>query len=133
MWAWTRFRGESWRRRLFVRRLVRAGLVAVLLAVILPAAFIGANCYPIGHQGGAGTEFTIEYAIKGIYENTIGRLTAWFGRDTPEDQFAAKTAADYSKFVHELPWYEFGFGARLVRLWMEVPLWGAKPVRKIER
>src|SRR5437762_13434947 len=82
MWAWTRFRGESWRRRLFVRRLVRAGLVAVLLAVILPAAFIGANCYPIGQKGGASAAAATTHSDMARFERaeafTYLTLPQWF-------------------------------------------------------
>jgi hypothetical protein len=108
-------------------------------------AFYGAACeatrsaYPFdaGYHlmlGVIGAGFTVEHAIKGVYENTAGRLTAWWaGRDTPEDAFAAKTAAEYGAFMHTLPWYEFPFGARLRSLWRDVPLWGPRPVRKLER
>ena len=34
-------------------------------------------------------------------------------RDTPEDQWAAKTAQEYGAFIHTVPWYQFPFGARL--------------------
>jgi hypothetical protein len=80
-----------------------------------------------------GASFTVEYLLKGLYENTVGRATGWFGRDTPEDRFAAKTAAEYGAFMHMVPWYEFTFGAHLRRLWTEVPLFGARPIRKLER
>jgi hypothetical protein len=83
--------------------------------------------------GVIGASFTVENAIKGVYENTVGRLSAWFGRDTPEDAFAAKTAAEYGAFMHTVPWYEFPFGARIRRLWSDVPLWGPRPIRKLER
>ena len=83
--------------------------------------------------GVIGASFTVENVIKGVYENTVGRLSAWFGRDTPEDAFAAKTAAEYAAFAHTVPWYEFPFGARLRRLWSDVPLWGPRPMRKLER
>ena len=84
--------------------------------------------------GVIGASFTVENAVKGLYENTAGRLTAWWaGRDTPEDAFGAKTAAEYGAFMHTVPWYEFPFGARLRSLWRDVPLWGPKPIRKLER
>jgi hypothetical protein len=83
--------------------------------------------------GVIGASFTTEYLIKGVYENTVGRVTGWFGRDTPEDAFAAKTAAEYGAFMHTVPWYEFAFGTHLRRLWSDVPLFGPRPVRKWER
>jgi hypothetical protein len=83
--------------------------------------------------GVIGVSFTVENALKGVYENTVGRLSGWFGRDTPEDAFAAKTAAEYGAFMHTVPWYEFPFGARLRQLWAGSPLFGPRPVRKLER
>jgi hypothetical protein len=80
-----------------------------------------------------GTGFSIEQVIKGVYENTVGRATAWFGHDTAEDRFAAAVAAEYGTFMHTVPWYEFPFGARLRRLWSDVPAIGSNPIRKIER
>jgi len=80
-----------------------------------------------------GTSFSIEQVAKGLYENTIGRATAWFGHDTPEDRFAAKVAAEYATFMHTVPWYEFPFGARLKQLWNDVPAIGSNPIRKLER
>ena len=81
-----------------------------------------------------GSSFTIEYALKGLYENTFGRLTEWIsGRDTPEDAFAHKTAVEYGKFMHTVPWYEFPFFGKLAQLWRETPLSGAHSIRKWER
>ena len=83
--------------------------------------------------GVIGSSFTLEYGLKAVYENTVGRATGWFGHDTPEDAFAAKTAAEYGAFMHTVPWYEFSFGSHLRRLWTDVPVFGPRPVRKLER
>jgi hypothetical protein len=84
--------------------------------------------------GVIGASFTIENAVKSAYENTAGRLSAWLsGRDTPEDRFAAETAAEYGTFMHTTPWYEFPFASRLGRLWTEVPATGPHVLRKWER
>ncbi len=84
--------------------------------------------------GVIGSSFTIEYAIKGLYENSFGRLTEWIsGRDTPEDAFAHRTAVEYGAFMHTVPWYRFPFGAKLAQLWRETPLTGPRFVRKWER
>ncbi len=80
-----------------------------------------------------GTSFTLEQVVKGLYENTVGRATAWFGHDTAEDRFAAKVAAEYGAFMHTVPWYEFPFRQHLGRLWREVPAIGSNPIRKLER
>ena len=80
-----------------------------------------------------GSSFTIEYIIKGLYENSIGRLAEWAGRDTPEDAFAHKTAVEYGTFMHTVPWYEFPFYTKLKQLWSSTPLGGPRQVRKWER
>jgi hypothetical protein len=95
--------------------------------------------YPFesGYQvmlGVIGVSFSLEHAVKGVWEKTIGRFTEHFWtRDTPEDAFAAKTAREYGTFMHTTPWYEFPFGARLGALWRQTPAWGPHPVRKWER
>jgi len=84
--------------------------------------------------GVIGVSFTTEYAIKGAYENTVGRLSEWLGfYQTDEDVFAHKTAREYAEFMHMAPWYEFPFWSKLTGLWMGTPLWGPDPVRKWER
>jgi hypothetical protein len=81
-----------------------------------------------------GSSFTAEYALKGLYENTIGRLTEWIaGRDTPEDVFAHKTALEYGGFMHTVPWYEFPFFSRIGQLWRQTPMMGPHLLRKWER
>jgi hypothetical protein len=81
-----------------------------------------------------GVGFTIENALKGLYENTVGRITELIGLyHTDEDAFARKTAREYAEFMHSRPWYEFPFGSRLEALWVETPWWGTGTVRKWER
>jgi hypothetical protein len=83
--------------------------------------------------GVIGSSFSIEYALKGLYENTVGRATDWIaGHDTPEDAFAHATAVEYGAFMHTVPWYEFPFRAKLAGLW-QTPLRGPHAVRKWER
>jgi FAD/FMN-containing dehydrogenase len=85
--------------------------------------------------GVIGASFSVEYALKGVYEATIGRVTGWTsgGRASDEDRFAARVARDYGTFLHTIPWYRYPFGTRLKQLWTDVPLWGPHPVRKWER
>jgi len=85
--------------------------------------------------GVIGVSYSAELALKGLYENTIGRLSGWIagGQLTDEDHYAAKVAADYGRFIHVRPWYEYGFASKLHDLWTEVPLWGRAPIRKWER
>ena len=58
-----------------------------------------------------GTSYTLEYAAKGAWENTVGRLTeAWSGGAShPLDVGYAKVATDYGDFIHHTPWYAFDF------------------------
>jgi FAD/FMN-containing dehydrogenase len=85
--------------------------------------------------GVIGVSYSVEYALKGAYENTVGRASAWTsgGRMTDEDRYAHHVAAEYATFIHTIPWYQFPFGAKLRGLWSDVPLWGRDPVRKWER
>ncbi len=82
-----------------------------------------------------GTSYSLELALKGAYENTIGRLTGWTtgGALSDADRYAYEVAADYGRFIHVRPWYEYRFAPRLAGLWTELPLWGARPVRAWER
>ena len=82
-----------------------------------------------------GTSFTVEYAIKGAYENTAGRVTEWSsGREpTEEDRYAARVAQDYGIFVADRPFYEFPFFSAFKGLWAGTRLWGPHMFRKWER
>jgi hypothetical protein len=82
-----------------------------------------------------GISFSFEYAVKGLYENTIGRLTEWLRGPTPtiEDGYARAELQDYGHFLHEVPWYRYPFGDALIGLWSAAPLVGASPARNIER
>ena len=82
-----------------------------------------------------GSSFTVEYALKGAYENTVGRFTEWVSgnRATEEDRYAAKVARDYGTFVQDRPFYEFPFFPALRKLWSDTSLWGPQALRKWER
>lgn len=82
-----------------------------------------------------GLSFAAEMGIKGVYELSIGRFTAWFrgGKRTPEDEFALAVAEDYAAFLRQTPWYEYPFGATLWRFWAETPLAYGSALRKLER
>lgn len=82
-----------------------------------------------------GLSFAAEMGIKGLYEKTIGRLTALIrGRaPTPEDAFAQVVADDYAAFLRQVPWYEYAFVGKLRQFWEETPLVGGNIVRKVER
>jgi len=83
-----------------------------------------------------GTSTTVEYAVKGVYEHTIGRLAeATVGGDVPvpEERLGADYAQAYVDFIRIEPWYKFDFLAPLRKLWAELPLMGPNLIRRWER
>jgi hypothetical protein len=82
-----------------------------------------------------GGSFALEYAIRGAYEQSIGRLSEWTSSRqlVEEDAYAARVAREYADFVYVRPFYEFHFAHALKELWKQTSLWGAHPVRKWER
>lgn len=78
---------------------------------------------------------TVEFAIKGVYENTVGRAFEWTagGATTPEDAFAAQVAREYGDFIPNWPWFEFPFGRKFKELWTAHDLFGPHFLRKGER
>jgi hypothetical protein len=82
-----------------------------------------------------GCSFSIEYLIRSLYENTVGRFTEWSSSHeaVEEDLYSNRVAREYADFVHIRPFYEFSFWERFKRLWSENKVWGRHPVRKWER
>ena len=82
-----------------------------------------------------GTSFTLENIVKGVYENSIGRVTEWLSSAdlTEEDAYARQVAKEYGDFIHTIPWFEFPFKEKLRGLWTETSLWGPNVIRKWER
>jgi len=82
-----------------------------------------------------GISHTAEYVLKGLYENTVGRISEAFAPTPPtqEDRFAQKYAYDYGQWLNTIPWYDFAFGERLDDLWENVPRAGPGRFRKWER
>ncbi len=82
-----------------------------------------------------GVSFSGEMAVKGLYETSIGRLTAWLRgpERTPDDRYAIKVAEEYAAFLRQTPWYEYPFWTALTTYWTETG--GATPslARTIER
>jgi hypothetical protein len=62
-----------------------------------------------------GVSYSIEYAIKGIYENTIGRVFEWIRGEkrTPQDEYARSVLQDYAAFLYTIPWYKYPFREKL--------------------
>ena len=79
--------------------------------------------------GVIGASYTVEYAVKGLWEATAGRLTeAIGGHRHPLDVAYADVAADYGAFIHHTPWYAFDFAGE--RRGMPAADWS---VRGLER
>ena len=62
-----------------------------------------------------GVSYSIEYAIKGAYENTIGRVFEWIRGEkrTPQDDYARAVLQDYAAFLYTIPWYKYPFREKL--------------------
>jgi len=93
--------------------------------------------FPIGKHvmlGVIGVSTAIEYGLKGVYENTIGRLSELDmpRGGTDEDRYAAQVAKRYVDLIEQRGWYEFGFADALKGLW-SLPTSGPGMVRKWER
>jgi hypothetical protein len=82
-----------------------------------------------------GLSFAAEMGVKGIYEESIGRITSWIRgpRRTPEDEFALALADDYAAFLRQTPWYEYPFASKLVQFWTTTPVTLRNPIRSLER
>jgi hypothetical protein len=82
-----------------------------------------------------GSSFSVEYALKGSYEKTIGRISEGtsHGEMVPEDTYAAEIAEGYASFVHVRPFYEYSFWKALRGMWSIVPFRSNHALRSIER
>jgi len=58
-----------------------------------------------------GVSFTLELGLKGLYEETVGRLFVMMRGPTraPLDELSAQMAADYASFLQQVPWYRWRF------------------------
>ncbi|MGV2099190.1 hypothetical protein [Rhizobium sp. 21-4511-3d] len=79
-----------------------------------------------------GVSFTLEMGLKAAYEETLGRLTAYWRGDqkTPQDSIARDMAIDYAAFLRQTPWYKYPFQPQIDKLWA-APV--DEPVRGWER
>ena len=62
-----------------------------------------------------GISYSAEYAIKGLYENTVGRVFEWIRGEkrTPQDAFGRAVLQDYAAFLYTIPWYKYPFREKL--------------------
>ncbi|MEJ6388039.1 hypothetical protein [Gymnodinialimonas ulvae] len=60
-----------------------------------------------------GVSFTVEMLMKGLYEETIGRVAtiARGPAHSPLDDLSAQQAARYAAFLQQVPWYQYDFRA----------------------
>jgi FAD/FMN-containing dehydrogenase len=82
-----------------------------------------------------GSSYTVELWIKGIYENTIGRITEALTSEagTDEDRNIQKINQQYADFIHVYPFYEFSYFNCLKQFWSESSWLGSNFIRKWER
>jgi hypothetical protein len=73
-----------------------------------------------------GSSFALEYAVRGAYESTIGKLSEWTSGNelVDEDAYAARVAREYAEFVYVRPFYVFHFAHALAGLWKDTNFWG---------
>lgn len=66
-----------------------------------------------------GIVTSAEYALKGAYEHTVGRLFGLFGDEQAceSERFIGETYIDYARFINATPWFYFPWGERLSSLW----------------
>ena len=65
-----------------------------------------------------GISFTVEMAVKALWENSIGRVFEWAsGYQSADDKLAARVQQAYGQFMHQTPWYKFPFGQAFSKLW----------------
>ena len=65
-----------------------------------------------------GVSFTAELLAKAAYEETVGRMVTMlrgFER-APLDDVSARQAADYARFLQQVPWYQWDFAKDVAEL-----------------
>jgi hypothetical protein len=70
-----------------------------------------------------GVSYSLENLVKGIYENSIGRITETLGgAKTDEDLYIANSNMRYVDHIYQVPFYEFNYFQELKNFWTEVPI-----------
>jgi hypothetical protein len=66
-----------------------------------------------------GVSFAAEMALKAVYEETVGRLTAWLRgpNKSGQDRAIAAMSIDYAAFLRQTPWYRYPFLREARALW----------------
>jgi hypothetical protein len=98
------------------------------------------EAYPINEEYNTmlqviGVSVTMEYAVKIMYENTIGRVFGWLACDTisDEEQTIIKAQRAYSDFIYHTAWYEFKFLPWIKEVWSTSNTQESSWLRKVER
>lgn len=82
-----------------------------------------------------GISVTLEYAVKMVYENTIGRLFSLMANESisEEEKIIIEAQRAYSDFIYHTAWYEFDFFSWVTKVWGNVESSDANWLRKWER
>ncbi|WP_281615263.1 FAD-binding protein [Flammeovirga sp. SubArs3] len=82
-----------------------------------------------------GVSITMEYAVKMLYENSIGRAFSWLDNGNTSDKENTIVAAHkaYSDFIYHTAWYEFEFMPWISKVWSASNANDANWFRKWER
>ena len=77
----------------------------------------------------------MEHTAKMLYENTVGRLFAWFSNGTLSDEERVIIAAQraYSDLIYDKAWYEFDFMPWVKKVWTVSNTAKSNWLRKTER
>ena len=82
-----------------------------------------------------GSSYSLEYMIKGLYENSIGKSTELMSGNKPteEDRYAQRVAEEYALYIAKHPWFDFSYTRALSGLWTQTSLVGPHMIRKVDR
>ena len=82
-----------------------------------------------------GASVTLEYSIKILYENTLGRFFSLFhnGINSDEEETIIKAQRAYSDFIYHTAWYEFKFLPWIGKVWSTSNTKESNWMRKVER
>lgn len=82
-----------------------------------------------------GISLTMEYGIKMIYENTIGRLFSCLTEEeiSKEEKTIIEAQRAYSNFIYQTAWYEFKFLPWIKKVWNASDSANCSVIRKWER
>lgn len=81
-----------------------------------------------------GSSYSVELAIKGIYENIFGRFVECFTSNSSDaDKLYQQAQQNYTDFTHDHPFYEFSYLNELKNYWRQASWGGDNIFRKLER